>query len=539
MEWKPKNLLLSIFIVSMALGGSQTYAATNNPFPGWITKTALAVEIEPFATIPNSAGSYPRVNQFLPSPNGTLFAVDQRGPIYQVSEDGTSVSSYLNLATAPNVVLSISNEKGLQSVAFHPDFYNNGEVGFGKFYTIQSSSNRSPTPDFTPGGGGDSHDTVLLEWSTNSPSTIPFTVANAAAPFREVMRLQQPYSNHNAGLIAFNPSVKQDDPDYGLLYIAIGDGGSGGDPLNLSQNTTNPYGAILRINPIADDGDAYSIPADNPFVSDATKLDEIWAYGLRNPQRFSWDTEGRMFIADIGQGVIEEINLGIAGANYGWRAREGSHVYIDGGSVSDSDTRSDSPTTGYMYPIAEYDHDEGNAITAGYVYEGPVDSHLSGKFLLSDFPSGRIFFFDAEVLPDGGQEVLSELRLRNGGAEKSYLEIIRETNSGAGRADLRFGQGLDGTLYLFNKRDGIVSKILPLPRTVITATDFVGSIFTAKFTGEAGLTDWRIKGGNDLNNFPDDLTADGILTETTSGIYEVEIDLSETTSPYFIRIIRE
>lgn len=513
------------------------FAATNNPFPERILKGPLAVGVEVFASIPDSAGSFARVNQLLASPDGTLFVLDQRGSIYQVSADGSNVSSYLVLGS--QVALRTSNEQGLQSMAFHPDFYSLGEPGYGKLYTIHSSSDKSPAPDFRPGGGFNAHDTVLLEWTTAAPSAVPFEPETPAAPFREVMRLEQPYSNHNAGLIAFNPNAQVDDADYGKLYVAIGDGGSSGDPLDLSQDATNPYGAILRIDPLASGGSAYTIPEDNPFVGDSSKLDEIWAYGLRNPQRFYWDSENRMLIADIGQGVVEEINLGVAGGNYGWNEREGSYEYISTGSVSDSNARGDASATGYVYPIAEYDHGEGNAVTAGFVYEGPVDSHLVGKFLFGDIRRGRVFFFDATKLPEGGQETIQELRLLDKGTEKSFLSMIQESNPETGRADLRFGQDSAGTLYLLNKKDGKIRKVTPLPRTRIVGTELQGGFFALQFFGQPGVSDWGIKGGSDLNEFSDDLTPATILTEPRPGHYEAEIDLRGFPNTYFIRIIRE
>jgi hypothetical protein len=268
-------------------------------------------------------------------------------------------------------------------------------------------------------------------------------------------------------------------------------------------------------------------------------LDVIWAYGLRNPQRFHWDSQNRMLIADIGQGVVEEINLGVAGGNYGWNEREGSYEYISSGSVSNSDTRSDASTTGYIYPVAEYDHGEGNAVTAGFVYEGQVDSHLAGKFLFGDIRRGRVFFFDATSLPDGGQDPIRELRLLDNGTEKSFLSMIQETNPSTGRADLRFGQDSARNLYLLNKKDGKIRKIIPLPRTRIVGTELQGSLFSLKFSGEAGVSDWLLKGSNDLNGFPDDLTAGTTLTEPSPGNYEAAVDLSGFPDTYFIRIIRE
>lgn len=515
------------------------FGATNNPFPNSIPDGDLIARVTPVVTIPNSEGTFPRVNQLLEAPDGQLFALVQTGEIYRIDVDAGTALLFLDLEAVSGITLRKTNEAGLQSMAFHPSFVDSGQPGYGKFYTIHSSTDRSPLPDFAPGGGSNAHDTVLLEWSTGSPGAVPFSADSPVNPYREVLRLEQPYGNHNAGLIAFNPNVGDEELDFGHLYVAIGDGGSSGDPLDLSQNQLNPYGAILRINPLQNGTDAYTVPPGNPFVQDSSGLDEIWAYGLRNPQRYSWDSRGRMFIADIGQGVVEEINLGVPGANYGWNEREGSYEYISTSLVGDSPVRSDTSTTGYAYPVVEYDHGEGNAVTAGFVYEGAVNTLLEGKFLFGDIRRGRVFYFDARELPDGGQESIRELRLLSGEVEKSYLDIIKETNSTAFRADLRFGADSKGNIYLVNKRDGVISRLDPLPNPEVTSFSIGDSGAVLQFSGESGVVDWQVFGTDELSGFTEDLSAISQIEETSPGIYRVVINISGIEEDrYFIRIER-
>ena len=277
-----------------------------------------------------------------------------RGLLYGVSYDGQTVTPYLDL-TAPDWELSIqasSNERGFQSFAFHPQFNQPGAPAFGKFYTYADTSNTAPPPDFVPGGGDDAQDTVLLEWTASDPEAPTYD----GGPPRELVRIEQPFGNHNGGQITFNPLASPGTAEFGLLYIGSADGGSGGDPLDLAQNLNSIFGKILRIDPLGSDAanGQYSIPTDNPFANDgdATPLAEIYAFGVRNPQRFGWDPEtGDMFVADIGQNIVEELSLVTAGANLGWNDWEGSFRFISRREVSLVDPRG---ATGLTYPVAEY-----------------------------------------------------------------------------------------------------------------------------------------------------------------------------------------
>ena len=170
---------------------------------------------------------------------------------------------------------------------------------------------------------------MLLEWTAKNPAAATY---DGGAP-RELMRFEQPFGNHNGGQLSFNPLAAPSSADFGLLYIGFADGGSGGDPLNMAQNLSSAFGKILRIDPLGKNSanGKYGIPADNPFVNDndPNTLGEIYAFGVRNPQRFAWDSQnGNLFVADIGQNIVEEISLVTTGANLGWNKWEGSYGFI-------------------------------------------------------------------------------------------------------------------------------------------------------------------------------------------------------------------
>jgi Glucose / Sorbosone dehydrogenase len=360
-------------------------------------------------------------------------------------------------------------ERGFQSFAIHPDFNRRGAPGFGKFYVYTDTTNVSPAADFKPGGGNHTHDTVLIEWTAKNPAAATY---DGAAP-RELFRLEQPFANHNAGHLTFNPLAAPRDAEHGLLYIGVADGGSGGDPLKLAQNLSSAFGKILRIDPLGKDSanGKYGIPASNPFVSDnkTETLGEIYAYGVRNPQRLFWDVKTRrMFMSDIGQNVVEEISPVTAGANLGWNDWEGSFRYVNR-TVAIDKPRSDP---GVTYPVAEYGQLDallqGNsAAIGGLVYRATAIPQLSGLLIFGDNPSGEIFYLHADKLPpNGGQDPIRRVLLDDGGQRKTLLQVIKETNTKQGktpatRADLRFGLGPDDQVFLLNKADGVIRLLVP------------------------------------------------------------------------------
>ncbi|MGH7130305.1 MAG: PQQ-dependent sugar dehydrogenase, partial [Planctomycetaceae bacterium] len=308
------------------------------------------------------------------------------------------------------------------------------------------------------------HDTVLLEWTARNTDGARY---DGGAP-RELIRVQQPFSNHNGGQIAFNPLAGPGDADFGMLYIGNADGGSGGDPLNLAQNPASAFGKILRIDPLGSNSanGRYGIAAGNPFVAGGPRgaLREIYALGVRNPQRFGWDpANGNMFVADIGQNAVEELSAVSAGANLGWNVWEGSFKFVSRAGVDTTDARGDDDMT---FPIAEYDHADPvlvgrAAVTGVHVYRSDAIPALAGLILFGDNPSGEVFAVSADDLPDGGGDSIRRILLNDDGQAKTLLQLIREKNTEQGkppaaRADLRFRSGADGRVFLLNKQDGVV-----------------------------------------------------------------------------------
>ena len=397
---------------------------TNDPFPSPIPSTegVIRVDFVEFASIPDIDGSPARMMRLVDEPGtGRIFVNDMRGPLYSVSYDGRTVTEYVDIDD-PRWEVGVQSggrETGFQSFAFHPQFGQADTNGYGKFYTWTDSRNTGPAPDFTPSGGGDTHDTVLLEWTARNPGGAGYD----GGPPRELLRIQQPYRNHNGGQIGFNPLVSPGNTDFGLLYVSIADGGSGGDPLNHAQNLSSAFGKLFRIDPLGSNSanGQYGIPAGNPFAGDGATLGEIYAYGVRNAQRFGWDpVNGNMFLADIGQNI------------------------------------------GQLDPLLQ----SQSAAAGLQVYRDDAIPQLANLVLFADQPSGEIFYIQSDDLPSGGQDAIRRILLNDAGETKTLLELIQEKNadqgrSAAPRADLRFGPGPGGQVFLLNKYDGIVRLLVP------------------------------------------------------------------------------
>jgi hypothetical protein len=444
-----------------------------DPFPRPIpaSEGVITVNVREFASVPDVDGRPARMMLMAHEP-GTrrLFVNDMRGPLYSVSEDGRTVRLYLDINAAEwgVRVQSMGNERGFQSFAFHPQFNQPGTRGFGRFYTYTDTSNMTPAPDFTAGGGMDTHDTVLLEWTAKMPGAAVYD----GGPPRELMRFRQPFANHNAGHMAFNPNAAPGSPDVGLLYVGVADGGSGGDPLRVAQNLGRGFGKIFRIDPLGSNSrnGKYGIPADNPFAGpgNAAALREIYAYGVRNPQRFAWDPRtGRMFLADIGQNIVEELSVVTRGANLGWNDWEGSFRYSSRAAVGLDRQRADPKV---VYPVVEYGQIDpllqgSSAVTGVAVYRSGAIPQLSNLVLFGDNPSGEVFYISADSLPSGGQDAIRRVLFTANGTAKTLLALIREKNAAQGRtpavrADLRFGAGPDSQLLLLNKQDGTIRLLV-------------------------------------------------------------------------------
>jgi hypothetical protein len=401
-----------------------------------------------------------------------LFVNDMHGPLYVVGEDGKGLTPYLDLSEEKWAlrIHAYGPERGFQSFAFHPQFNEPGAPGFGKLYTYMDTRNSEPAPDFAAEGGEQTtHDTILLEWTAK----VPGAAAYDGGPARELLRIEKPFANHNGGQIGFNTLAAPGTADFGMLYVGVADGGSGGDPLRLGQNLASGFGKMLRIDPLGTNSanGKYGIPADNPLVNDgdAGTLAEIYAWGLRNPQRFTWDTRnGNLFVADIGQNTVEEVSLVTKGANLGWNEWEGSFRYVNRVGVRLDQRRGDPTVT---YPVVEYGQldpllQSNSAVTLGYVYRSNVIPQLANLLLFGDNPSGEVFSVNADALPQGGQDALRRVLFRDRGEPTTLLELIRQKNAAQGkapakRADLRFGLGREGQVFLLNKQDGTIRLLVP------------------------------------------------------------------------------
>jgi hypothetical protein len=426
--------------------------------------------VREFASVPDIDGVAARMMNLVNEP-GTrrLFVNDMRGPLYSVGYDGKAVTLYLDINDpAWSVsVQSMGRERGFQSFAFHPQFAQPGTPGFGKFYTYTDTTNQAPAADFTTTNPTSTHDTVMVEWTAKTPGAAKY---DGGAP-REIFRLRQPFANHNAGHMAFDPLAQPGSPEFGLLYIGVADGGSGGDPMRLAQNLGSAFGKILRIDPLGTTSanKKYGIPPGNPFVKTAGVLPEIYAYGVRNPQRFAWDPRNRnLFLADIGQNIVEELSIVTAGANLGWNDWEGSYRFIGRQAVSTEKPRSDPKVT---YPIAEWGQIDpllqpNSAASGLVVYRATQIPPLANLVIFTDMPSGEIFYVSADKLPAGGQDVIRRILLNSNGAAKTMLEVIQEKNKAQGKApatrsDLRLTLGPDNQVFLLNKGDGTIRVLTP------------------------------------------------------------------------------
>ena len=473
-------------LAAALLAGASVFAQTpTDPFPTPINATdVIKVNVVEFATLPDLGGPMPARPMLLVDEPGTrrLFVNDMRGPLYTLprpstgsgrpklveGRDGKAVSVYLDI-NDPKWAMNINsqgNERGFQSFAFHPQFARQGTPGFGKFYTYVDTANMPPVVDFKPNGGTHTHDAVVLEWTAKTPAAATY---DGGAP-RELMRFEHPFGNHNGGQLSFNPLAAPNSADFELLYMGIADGGSGGDPLNNAQKPDSIFGKMLRIDPLGKNSanGKYGIPKDNPFVNDSNTLPEIYAIGVRNPQRFAWDSRnGNLFVADIGQNIVEEISQVTKGANLGWNKWEGSYGFISRQAVNLENPRGDSKM---VYPIAEYGQvdpllQSSSAVTMGVVYRRKEIPQLSNLLIFGDNPSGEVFYVSADKLPNGGQDAIRRILFNDKGQAKTLLQLVQEKNVAQGkppstRADLRFGEGPNGELFVMTKRDGVIRQIV-------------------------------------------------------------------------------
>jgi quinoprotein glucose dehydrogenase len=293
-----------------------------------------------------------------------LFIVSQLGKVLVMPNDQNVTEPAVFLDISERVVFNPKeNEEGLLGLAVHPKYKQNGE--FFLYYTTTDAPHTSVVSRFRV--------------SKDDPN-------KADADFEEeLLRIPQPFWNHNGGGLAFGPD--------GMLYIALGDGGKADDPFGNGQNLGTLLGSILRIDvDHKDEGQAYAIPKDNPFVGKAGARGEIWAYGIRNVWGISFDRKtGALWVGEVGQNLWEEVNIIVKGGNYGWNVREAFHKFKPKGTTPEEDAE---PHEGMLDPIWEYHHDVGKSVTGGYVYRGSRLKELIGKYLCADYVSNGIWALD-------------------------------------------------------------------------------------------------------------------------------------------------
>ncbi len=382
-----------------------------------------------------------------------LYVADQSGLWWRVDVSDGSKSVFLDV-TSRLVPLGVFgpgtyDERGFLGIAFHPGYASNGLV-----YTYTSQPTDGPAdfstlPPMTP----PDHQSVVTEWHVPNP-TDPASVVDPLSA-REILRIDEPQFNHNGGALQFSPSD-------GLLYLSLGDGGGADDQdgqpfiggpvvghgaTGNGQNLGVVLGKILRIDPLGSNAanGKYGVPADNPFVGTTGALDEIWAYGFRNPFRFTFDSAtAHLFVGDVGQNDVEEVDVVVRGGNYGWRYKEGGFFFrpngADAGYVSKIDP---GVPPGLIDPVAQYDHGEGISVIGGYVAHSPSLRRLNGHYVFGEFArnfadDGRLFYLKRRSLVR-----------KNGKLQKSQITEVRyPVGNSLDLALLGFGEGRDGELYL-------------------------------------------------------------------------------------------
>lgn len=412
-----------------------------DPIPTKIAMSDLVIDLHVVATIPPSSneGQKTRICKLDYRPDTKdVFVVDLRGKLYQLTNDGPQV--YLDLTKEfPNFIHKPGLATGFGSFAFHPEFAKNGLL-----YTTHVESPGSGTADFAY---ADSIKVMLQwvvsEWNMNKKE---------GKEHRELFRANMVHSFHGVQEVTFNPLAKPGDEDYGLLYIGVGDGSSVemGYPF-LAHDKNKIWGTILRIDPQGNNSNnkKYGIPVSNPFAN------EVFAYGFRNPHRISWSKQGQMLASNIGHHNIEALYIVEKGRDYGWPEREGTFV-MNYAKTMDFvyPLPADDAKNNFTYPVAEYDHDEGNAISGGLEYWGGKLKPLMGKYIFGDIVKGRLFYVEMKDLAIGKQAVIKELQLTLDGQKKTLVEL-----TGEDKVDVRFGRDHTGEMYVLTKPDGRVYRI--------------------------------------------------------------------------------
>ena len=492
-----------VAIVALAAAVIHARAQIANPIDAPIVKRGLNVAVRNIVRLPDTRRLRPIDQDVTPSGwarvsfvrdllDGRRFANDSRGLLY-VLDRNNQPTQYANIGAAFPFAVYNRLESGFIGFAFHPEFARNG-----LFYTVHAerAQGNPAAPNFIPPAftpADVNYHNVITEWHATNPSANTFEGTR-----RELLRLGQIVTTltHPFGDVEFNPTAKPGSPDYGLLYTSGSDLGfsNGGGPNAANPRQTQRLdtlvGAILRIDPRPPSvsggtkglGD-YTIPAINKFAADGDPktFGEIYAYGFRNTHRLSWDlADGTMFGSDIGMNNIEEINIIHEGRNYGWMKREGiweNGIFRPGGALDQlfalpAEVLDGRVKDEFTYPVAMYDHNDGQAVTGGFAYDGRIAA-LRGKFVFGDVVRGRLFAADTAAMKkadDGVPQTVApieeiQLYIRGASGTRTYVtfhELVEATNGAtATRADLHLNRSRDGEIFISSRQDGMIRMLVP------------------------------------------------------------------------------
>ena len=424
--------------------------ALEDPIVETIAMSDIVLNLNPLAKFPvtNESSPWTRIVKMdhIPSTNQE-FVGDLQGQLYRLTDQGPSL--FLNMADHfPNFINEPGLATGFGSFAFHPEFLSNGLL-----YTTHTESANSAKADFSY------HDTipvklqwVITEWKLKDPKDTTFNATK-----REILRINFVSQIHGMQDISFNPLAQKGDPDYGLLYIGIGDGGAVENGyVFIATDQDKIWGSVLRIDPLGKNSKngKYGIPKNNPFLKPG-QAPEVYARGFRNPHRLHWLQDGRLLVSNIGHFNIESLYVVDAGDHCGWPFREGKFKvdpYIDLSFVYPVVEEEDEVK--YNYPVIQFDHDEGNAISGGYEYLGDKIPAFKGKYVFGTIVRGRLFFVNINDLIKGKQAAFQEWQVKLDGNIKTLFETTKAT-----RVDLRLARDHSGEIYIMTKPDGMLYRL--------------------------------------------------------------------------------
>ena len=504
-----------IVVVLISLAAASHPALAQDLLDDVITLSPLTLNVSRYARLPTSSNNVENtttqqiISMTTRPDDNALYVSSQNGRVHRVVDNGNgtgATSLWFDVNNEIDVQGSNSFHGGLRSIAFHPDFGNANKPGYGKFYASVMVDGDA-TADTTYLGnstGPSSRDSLIAEWTLDRTN-------GQIAGFRELFRVRNPEFDHPLKQATFNPTSVPGDEDYGLLYIAHGDGSRFGTGAGTGQVADDALGKILRIDPLDPDGDGplrYATPG-NWFANDGNNstLAEIYSMGHRNPHHltFARDATGQshLLVAEVGQDNIEEVNVSVNGGNFGWNERTGTFVYKDttqlppsanGYGFVDPLPADDAQLNDYIYPALQIDHDDTTGtgtdgarrigIAGGFVSTSSSQPGLGGRYFFGDFAEkntnlpessgGQIYSVRIEDLLSqhtqlADNETPDDLTwiddfdrhqfLFNGAVYDDFVDLLAANGTSGSRADFRFGQGPQGEFFLSSKRNGTIYRI--------------------------------------------------------------------------------